>query len=490
MKTGLREGATLARVLVVGALLLSCLSFFIHAVSLLRFPFEIDPGEGFDVYGAVRLLAGGDLYGDPSRFPFFGLSYPPVYAGVLAPFVALFGPSMAVGRGVSLVAGLGTAVVIGFAARFPRRSLLASVVAGSAFLTSAYVFHVAPVARVTSLMLFFGVAGLFCLERAAESRTRQLPLLLTGIGLLVAGVYTKPVGLDAAAAGLTYLAVRRPPGWLLGISAAVGLLAGIHLGLDWVTSGRYGNAVLVSNAYPWDGEQALGYSRNFLETHAPLIVLGIVGAAAHVMSRWFSVWVFYLAMGVVTAATAGRWGAGESYFLPIVIACCVLGGRVLAWSTLGGGRGHFLALGAFGLFALTAGVGPWPLRYLVPGWDRGFQAHALSQDAAPSDLASGQRVVQFISAAQGPVLSEAAGFVMAAGQTLVGNPMLIRGLATHGLYDQGPLIAALRGGTIRAVILLGQWYPPDVLQAIGEHYERTEQIEVARNVYLLYVPRQ
>lgn len=503
--------------IVVAALGLSVVSYVIHVWSLLSFPYDIDPGEGFDVNGAVLILAGRALYGDPSSFPFFGLNYPPVYGGLLAPLVALLGPSVSVGRLVSVLAGVGIAIVVGLAARVPRPVPLAPLVAGLAFLTSAYAFHVTPLARVTSLMLFLGVAGLFCLERAAESpgsawrrrrpggagrqggndfvvtttrRARDVPLLLAGVALLVAGVYTKPVGLDAAAAGLVYLAVRRPPDWPLAIVAALSLLVGLHLTLEWGTAGRYGDAVFTANAYAWDGEQALGYWRNFLETHAPLLALGAAAAAGHVMSRWFTVWVFYLGSGLVTAATAGRWGAGESYFLPIVIACCVLGGRALAWSTTGSRRGELLVLGAFGLFVVSGGVGPWPLRNLVPAWDRGFQAHALGHDATPADWTAGDQIVAFAAAARGPVLSEAAGFVLAGGGEVVGNPMLLRGLSNHGLYDVGPLTDALRGHAIRRVILLGQWYPPEVLQVIGERYVQVGRVEVAGNVYLLYEPRE
>jgi hypothetical protein len=475
--------------LTLGLLLLTLVSYMLHARALLAFPFEVDPGEGFDVNGALVLLQGGDLYGDATRFPFFALNYPPVYPLVLAPLVALFGPGIWVGRIISVVAGFGIGLVVTSAVSFPRAAFLPSVLAGLAFMASSYAFHVSPLARVTALMLFFGAAGLACLERGAEERSARPGWIVAGLMLLLAGVYTKPVGLDAMAAGLAYLAFRRPAGWpvMIAGTVAVGLL--IHGLLEVASGGRYSSAVFTSNAYQWELEQAVSFWRNFLETHWPLLLLGLAGVWAHLLSRWMSVWVVYLLAGGITALTAGRWGAGESYFLPIVIASCVLGGRALAWGLARDGRSYVVGVGALGLFGLTGSAGPWPLHDLVPAWDRGFQAHALSRAPEAADEAAGREITGFVGGLGGPVFTEAAGFVLGAGGQVTGNPMLIKGLHAHDLYPTGTLVEAMRTRVFKGVILLGQWYPPDVLQAIGANYDQVERVVVAGNTYLLYRPR-
>ena len=470
-------------------LVLCLVSYVLHARALLVFPFEVDPGEGFDVNGAVVFLQGGELYGDSARFPFFALNYPPVYPLLIAPLVAAFGPAIWVGRVVSVAAGLGTALVVASAVSFPRAAVFPSLLAGLAFIASSYAFHVSPLARVTSLMLFLGVAGLFCLERGAEGRTVRPAWLAAGLALLIAGIYTKPVSLDAAAAGLAYLVIRRPSGWVVAVLGSIAVGFALHGLLEWTSGGRYANAVFTSNAYPWDAEQAFGFWRNFLETHWPLLLLGLAGLWAHLLSRWLSVWVLYLLAGGVTALTAGRWGAGESYFLPIVIACCVLGGRALAWGIARDSRAHMLGVGALGVFSLIGSAGPWPLHDLVPAWDRGFQAHALSREPSALDAANGVEIASFVREAAGPVFSEAAGFVLGGGGQVAGNPMLIRGLHMHDLYDTRPLVTALDTRVFKGVILLGQWYPPEVLQAIGLRYEQVGRIAVAGNTYLLFRPR-
>src|SRR5436190_21602499 len=102
-------------VLTLVLLVLCAVTYVRHAAALIAFPFDVDPGEGFDVNGAVELLAGRSLYADATQFPFFALNYPPLYPLVLAPLVAAFGPSLSVARILSVVAGLGTAVAIALA---------------------------------------------------------------------------------------------------------------------------------------------------------------------------------------------------------------------------------------------------------------------------------------------------------------------------------------------------------------------------------------
>src|ERR1051325_6981145 len=70
---------TLARFFTVVTLVILALALVplaVHGWALLHFPYELDPGEGVDVGAAAVLLSGGQLYGVPTQFPFFGLNYP------------------------------------------------------------------------------------------------------------------------------------------------------------------------------------------------------------------------------------------------------------------------------------------------------------------------------------------------------------------------------------------------------------------------------
>jgi hypothetical protein len=148
-----------------------------------------------------------------------------------------------------------------------------------------------------------------------------------------------------------------------------------------------------------------------------------------------------------------------------------------------------MAMVGLSAFALTGSAGPWPLHDLVPAWDRGSQAHALSREPTAADAAAGRRLEEFVAGSGGPVLSEVAGFVLSSGATVAGNPMLLKGLGEHGMYDSSQLVSALQRRSIKGVILLGQSYPPEVLQAIGANYQQVDRITMAGNDYLLFRPK-
>ena len=75
---------------------------------------------------------------------------------------------------------------------------------------------------------------------------------------------------------------------------------------------------------PFDAGQLASYGFNFLALHCVLLVLAFAEARTLIASRTWSPWLFYLGISAVLALTAGKWGAGESYFLGTIAAACVL----------------------------------------------------------------------------------------------------------------------------------------------------------------------
>src|SRR5512141_562572 len=72
--------------------------YLLFAYNLLRFPFDFDQGEGYDVNSAWALVQGLPIYGSPDLYPFYSSNYPPLYSLLLAPAVALLGPRLSLGR--------------------------------------------------------------------------------------------------------------------------------------------------------------------------------------------------------------------------------------------------------------------------------------------------------------------------------------------------------------------------------------------------------
>ena len=80
----------LAALALIGQLLV-----YIHyAISLFRFPFDYDQGEGFELYDTVLHAQGQWPYGDSQVFPFYTSIYPPLFHVITVPLVWVFGQKM------------------------------------------------------------------------------------------------------------------------------------------------------------------------------------------------------------------------------------------------------------------------------------------------------------------------------------------------------------------------------------------------------------
>ncbi len=61
-----------------------------YAVNLMRFPFDYDQGEGFELVDTVMFSHGQFPYQDTEVYPFYSSNYPPLFHIIAAPFVWLF----------------------------------------------------------------------------------------------------------------------------------------------------------------------------------------------------------------------------------------------------------------------------------------------------------------------------------------------------------------------------------------------------------------
>src|SRR5439155_14381833 len=177
----------------------------------------------------------------------------------------------------------------------------------------------------------------------------------------------------------------------------------------------------------------------------------------------------------VMAVAAGKWGAGESYFLGTLAAACILAagpiGRLLegedpSWrrelerrwqqrrAALGAlalrtpgfirssrarglGRGSSTTRYALATVLLLQAVvlAHGPLSDVV-GWlpDRGFQAALLGSSPSERDQLAGEEIASVLRASALPVLAENPSVAMVAGKPIVGNATHLRNLQAAGLW--------------------------------------------------------
>lgn len=488
-------------VLVVG-LLFYLFVFAYHSFSLLGFPFDFDQGEGYDVNSAWALSQGWPIYSSPDQYPFYSSNYPPLYSLLLAPVVGAFGPEIALGRLLSLLAVGATMLVIALAVHGETGRWRPALVGALFFSASPYVFHVTPLARVNALMVALALAGLYAVGRASGSGgCGRRAWLVVGGGLLLAALFAKQMAFDALAAAVVYIYLRDARRGL-GFGAAVLVSGGLlYLAIDLATGGGFSLNILWANANPFLWDHAIAYFSNFIEIHPLLLLVAVVvsvGDLRRLGPRGLSLYSLYFGAGLVVALGTGKWGAGESYFLPGIAAACVLLGRGLAWieemlarvnrrETPARAVGWapaaaILLLGGLQLQLLWHGPWSWPELGL---YDRGEQAGVLGKQPTAADVAAGERISDRLRGAPGEVLAEESGFALVAGRRVLGNATQQRNLWEAGKHDPAALVLALERGDVSVVVLNAQQYPPPVLTAIGQHYYAVDRVQMNGFHYLV-----
>ncbi|MHB1133812.1 MAG: glycosyltransferase family 39 protein [Chloroflexota bacterium] len=480
----------------LGLGLLFYLFLYLHfAYRLLRFPFDFDQGEGYDVNSAWALVQGLPIYGSPDDYPFYSSNYPPLFTLVLAPFVALLGPRLSLGRGLSLLATAVVVALIVLAVRRATGSWRPALVAGLLFLASPYVVHTTALARVNALTLALSLGGVLACERAVDKSGAAGRWTLAGGALLLAALFTKPLALDALAAGLFYVFLHdRRRGLALG-GGVLGLGGLLYLASDALTSGGFTLNLVRANANPFSIVQAATYYGNFLGVH--LLVAGSAAAVVGLVLRRqgpgaLPAYGWYFLAALALALGTGKWGAGESYFLPAIASASILCGLALhrLETTRAVGRpalGLAFALAIFcQLWLFWHGPWQWPQWGL---FDRGMQASVLGRAPTAADTAAGWHVVkEWVLPTGSDMLSEESTFLLVAGRRVLGNATQQRNLWQAGWHDPAALVGMLERRELDVVILNAQQYPAPVLSAIGRNYYPLESVVMNGYRYVLYVP--
>jgi hypothetical protein len=475
------------------------------AVRLVLFPLGLDQGEASDAWSAWLIAQGQLPYSHNDHFPYFSINYPPVWAALVALPMAFTGPSLAPARAFSAFVTMMDALFIGMAVwRLTRAGgqrsvvLLAAFIAGALFLSSPYVFHTTPLSRLNSTLTLFGLLALSFAERPTPRR------MVVCVLCLIASVFTKPTGLFIATACLGWVVMMKPRIGLGAAGAFAAAAAVLLVALQTGTGGAFWTNVVSANAGVFDAGELGRYLVNFLGIHAVVVGLAVVEVWRSLRGAHPSPWMFALGAGLAESLLVGHWGAGESYFLDALAVSCVLAGcaiaRILGSRQRGGDlrRGlprPLLVLGAPAtvlgvlLFAqmllMSHGAVSRSLPFLP---DRGIQAWILGRVPMAADLDAGEEIVQLIRESKGPVLSEEPSFALAAGREIVGNANHLRDLDEKGLWRGDALVADIRARRFGVVVLNAQRYPKGVLEAIGQSYYVTREVEMGAATYLVFLP--
>ena len=550
----------LPRVL-IGLALLAFVGYFvvylIYAGALFQFPFDYDQGEGFELMDTVLFSQGEWPYRDNDVYPFYSSNYPPLFHLFIVPLVWLFGPQYWTGRLMSFLGTLVTAVAITYAVgrekkknteirreikekktsaffaslrlTFLGKRWWLSLLVGLGYLASNYIYHVGPLFRQHLFMVMFETLAVVWLARIIDreelSGKRNNKALLAVMALLLFAGYTKQLAYATVAAVFLFLFLRQPKRsvlWAVPFAAVTGL---IFLWINTATEGFWFLDTVTANVNPFIPGQSQGLFRQWFRLH-PLFIIAAIGLAGYQLYfERLSIYSVWFVVATVNSVTAGKWGAGESYFATAIAASLILTGlafnRLLDWSEKRGtnytfalqiiipllflwqaGKLFHMPTHTPALAAVANGLGqptevmiapqtscsaprpPEPVPYVDSAG-----VSLLGRPPNKADTAAGIAITELIARGESPAFAEDAGFNFYLGRDIVTNPTQFLNLYKNGAVDLTEMLAMLDGQEFDTVVLRAQFYPPEVLNVIGQRYETTDLVQMNGFVYCVMTPR-
>jgi hypothetical protein len=505
------------------------LVYFNYAWQLFRFPFDYDQGEGFELVDTLLFSRGEWPYRDINSYPFYSSNYPPLFHVMTVPLVWLFGPQYWTGRLVSFLGTLLTAGAIGYAVQREGKRWWLSLLSGLAFLASNYVYHVGPLFRQHMTMVMFETLAVVLMAvtidlEEADGRKRPLHIALVMLLLLAAG-YTKQLAYATAAAVFIFFFLRqtwRAVKWAIPFAIITGL---IFLWIDYATDGNWMLNTITANINPFVPGQAQGLYRQWLRLHIVLAVTAALFAVYQLYFERLSLYSIWFVVAAINSVTAGKWGAGESYFATAIAASCILTGlafnRLVDWSELHSWVWNTATLTLIGvlflfqanrffhmpthtpaLAALAEALGRPSSVNIAPQTScsapREAEAIPYVDDAGVSllgrpptaaDSEAGRQIAAFIAEGQTAAFGEDAGFNLYLERDVITNPTQLLNLYNNNAVDLTEMLSMLDSQAFDTVVLRAQFYPPPVLDTIGQRYRTEELVQMNGFVYCVMRPR-
>lgn len=519
--------------LIIGAALLIFIFYLViywlFTVSLLRFPFDYDQGEGFELVDTIMFSQGVLPYQEIDSYPFYSSNYPPVFHLAAVPLVWIFGPEYWTGRLISFIGTLITAAAIGFAVQREAKRWWLSALAGLTFLASNYVYHVGPLFRQHMFMVMFETLAILCLVIVIDKEEKEgihwnRGLLVVMVFLFLAG-YTKQLAYATVVSVFIFLFLRNPKRavkWAIPFTLGVGAA---FLLLNWATEGHWLTNTITANVNPFIPGQARGLFQQWFNLHTVIIIAASIFAVYQLYFERLSAYAVWFVVAVINSVTAGTWGAGESYFATAIAAACILTG--LAFGRVlkrGDNRGPITAgvtVIFVGLLFLVQADKVFHMPTDTPTLKKTAQlldkptetllapqtscsspraAESLSYvDAAgvgllgsrpdAADIAAGKKISSWIQEGNTPAFAEDAGFNLYVDREVVTNPTQLLNLYNSNEVDISQMVKMINDRDFDTVIFRAQFYPPPILDAVGNNYDTVDLIEMNGFVYCLLEPK-
>jgi hypothetical protein len=433
-----------------------------HLALTIAFPYDLNYGEGYVLFDAVRFSRGEPVYVDLQQFPMVRSPYPPLFPLLWSALIPFTGPAFWPGRALSVVSLGGLFAVVGINAWRVRCGVWPSVVAIGLLAASPFVYQWAGYARVDLLALLLATAGVVVAQASTGRRAVLLAALLCGLA-----VWTKQTTITATIAVGVALTLRswRTGGAFVMLIGAPSVV--VLLWLNAATNTQFARHVLAGNATnPVLPLRATIYVGTFLALHLPAVAASLWWLRRALTRRPSPVAV-YLPIALFAALSAGNGGSSVNYLIEPLIAVALA--VPFAWRALPAGAtvlGPMLA--ATQLVLLVHWPNTFGTTYLGDA--------ALGRTPTPADATIGARLDALVRAEPGEIIAEPAGFAVRNGRPVYVQPIDLRAEQLQGRWRSEPLTDALSSGRFSTVISAYNLFPVEAERAIQQHFALQESL--------------
>ncbi len=447
------------RALQVG-LIVYGIAFLYVAWRHVSYPYPLDLGEGLLLDQCRRLSEGDRLYKPFGGYPYKADHYPPLYPLMAAPLNRAWGTSFAYGRLISVLATLGTTILLYRTIHRITANRPAAMMSSLLYLASPYVLLWSSVHRVDSLGLFFTMSGIVVSLQGFESRRIFLAIPL----FLLAGLSKQTFIAAPLAVFVTLLVQDRRRGIFWGLIMAVTGAAAFGF-LLYFSDGEAVFHLITSANNRFSGMSLVTTWIDLVRTHPGLIGLAAIGLLVLIYDRRLPLEAAYLITASFVALGSAKVGSSINYFLEFILAASLVVGRFLSemearpfvW-----GRAY---LCTWTLLALQ----------LICGWHPRLPSLASKEERA--------RISAHLRGVGDRILSIDPGLPVIEGKTLWYHAWAMNELHYKGNWDPAPLIRDLQDGRFTMIVLRSSLdhtsdadLTPSMRDAVGKRYHEIDRI--------------
>ena len=463
-----------AKIIFAAAFAAVLIALLVHCIQYLGFAYTLDDGEGFVLNQAKMISEGHNPYPPIDSEPFIVTNYPPVFIGLLALLVKIFGVKLTLGRYISFFAGIGILWLVYLACNGGKlgRAGISGLIGTAILAASPVMYFWMPLCRVDIFANLLSLAAVYVAWRHAHSKR-----LYWSLPLLWAALYTRQSSVEGFIVIAVYLFLQRRRELVRYLMLYIAGAGALFVICYMIFGPEFFRHIVIYTKTQWYPQRlAATFEVVFKGMFLPTAI-AIFAAWQLWKNRDARIWIYYFIVGFFMALLAGKVGSDQNYFLPMFIPQAIVTG-IWAVEVL---QSAIERRAKNGLLVLMAGL------VLFMGFVIGDRE--LSFTPSKAEAYNGQQLIEIIRSFKGPVLVEDEGLTLLAGRDVIYNPFIMNELNKEGLWDQTPFVDSIKHAEYDLIVLrfnvfdrssedtaelgdMAGWdrFSPEMEEAIRENY--------------------